>query len=427
MEKAMVLIGILLLVQSAAPAPGAIWYIDQLVAQEGDGKSWLTAFKAIQRGVDAASDGDTTLVAAGTYVENLVVRKKITLAGSGKGDSVLDAGGNGAALTIINTDGVVIRDLTITNAAGDAFGGLYCANSTVSAERCRIEGNSAAFGAGVFLSESCVTLKECRIEGNIAEKSGGGIYIWQSRVLIDSCVITDNSADEGGGFSCWYSAPRVVRTVIAKNSAATCGGILSDEAFPIIVNSAIADNSSTQEEAGGLHGIEGVFTSSVPRIMNSIIWGNGKAISGVRQVRIEFCDTDEIGYADADGNLSEDPQFVNATEGDYTLAHGSPCIDSGNPQAAYNDADGTRCDMGAFGGTGYVRERAVITHVISELSQDILIYWLAASFDDFVVQFKKTLQDAWSPGTPIDTQEPWPDVNALTTEHSRFYRILQVK
>jgi hypothetical protein len=424
MEKAMVLIGVLLLVQSAAPAPGATWYVDQSVAEEGDGKSWLTAFKSVQRGVHAASDGDRVLIALGTYVENPVVRKKITLAGAESADTVLDAGGNGTALTVVNADGVSIRDLIVTNASGDAFGGLYCANSAVVVERCKIEGNSATFGGGIFLSESRVTLRQCRIGSNTAEKSGGGIYAWQSRVLVDGCVISENSADEGGGLFCWYSAPRVVRTVIAKNSAAICGGILCDEAFPIIVNCTIADNSSTQEGIGGLHGIEGVFTSSVPRIMNSVIWGNGKAISGVGQLRIEFCDTDEIGYAGADGNLSEDPQFVNATEGDYALAQGSPCIDSGNPQPVYDDEDGTRCDMGAFGGTGYVRERAVITHVISELSQNILIYWLAASFDDFVVQFKKTLEGAWSPGTPIDTQEPWPDVDALTTEHSKFYRIL---
>jgi hypothetical protein len=206
-----------------------------------------------------------------------------------------------------------------------------------------------------------------------------------------------------------------------------CGGILCDEAFPIIVNCTIADNSSTQEEVGGLHGVEGVFTFSVPRIMNSVVWGNGKAISGVRQLRIEFCDTDDPSYAGEHGNISADPRFVNAEGGDYSLGLDSPCMDAGDPDAAYNDADGTRCDMGAFGGTGYVRERAVITHVISELAQDILIYWLAASFDDFVVQFKKTLEGAWSPGTPIDTQEPWPDVNALTTEHSRFYRILPVQ
>jgi hypothetical protein len=37
-------------------------------------------------------------------------------------------------------------------------------------------------------------------------------------------------------------------------------------------------------------------------------------------------------------------------DGDYHLAFGSPCIDAGNPAAEYNDPDGSRNDMGAFGG-----------------------------------------------------------------------------
>jgi hypothetical protein len=35
---------------------------------------------------------------------------------------------------------------------------------------------------------------------------------------------------------------------------------------------------------------------------------------------------------------------------DWTLADGSPCIDTGNPGAEYNDTDGSANDMGAYGG-----------------------------------------------------------------------------
>ena len=37
------------------------WYVDASVAQSGDGATWETAFKKIQEGIDAASDGDTEL------------------------------------------------------------------------------------------------------------------------------------------------------------------------------------------------------------------------------------------------------------------------------------------------------------------------------------------------------------------------------
>ena len=58
------------------------------------------------------------------------------------------------------------------------------------------------------------------------------------------------------------------------------------------------------------------------------------------------------------GNISADPMFVaysddgNWTNDNLCLAAGSPGIDAGDPDPAYNDDDGTRNDMGAFGGPG---------------------------------------------------------------------------
>jgi hypothetical protein len=42
------------------------------------------------------------------------------------------------------------------------------------------------------------------------------------------------------------------------------------------------------------------------------------------------------------------PQFTGSVTHDYSLLSSSPCIDSGDPDPAYNDPDGTRNDVGAF-------------------------------------------------------------------------------
>ena len=47
------------------------------------------------------------------------------------------------------------------------------------------------------------------------------------------------------------------------------------------------------------------------------------------------------------------PHFTDPDNGDFTLKEGySPAIDAGDPVSRYDDFDGSRNDMGAYGGPG---------------------------------------------------------------------------
>jgi len=50
------------------------------------------------------------------------------------------------------------------------------------------------------------------------------------------------------------------------------------------------------------------------------------------------------------GYISQNPKFIDQEAGNYALRSDSPCRDTGKPGAEYNDPDGTRSDMGAYGG-----------------------------------------------------------------------------
>ena len=81
-------------------------------------------YSTIQAGIDSSSDGDTVLVAAGTYVENInynikqLVVASHFLSSDGNEDYISNTiidGGSTASCVIMNTDGTELIGFTIRN------------------------------------------------------------------------------------------------------------------------------------------------------------------------------------------------------------------------------------------------------------------------------------------------------------------------
>ena len=62
-------------------------------------------------------------------------------------------------------------------------------------------------------------------------------------------------------------------------------------------------------------------------------------------IRISYSNLSDAWGAPSLANITADPRFLSAD--DFHLHAGSPCIDSGDPDAPL-DPDGSRSDMGAF-------------------------------------------------------------------------------
>ena len=88
-------------------------------------------FATIQAGVNAASDGDTIIVAAGTYIENVIINKAVTIIGAGDdaGTGSIVAPGAGIGFTISDTISAG-ADVSIS---GFRFDGEFTASSGVQA------------------------------------------------------------------------------------------------------------------------------------------------------------------------------------------------------------------------------------------------------------------------------------------------------
>lgn len=122
-----------------------------------------------------------------------------------------------------------------------------------------------------------------------------------------------------------------------------------------ILNNTIGDNRQI-----------GIYSYDPATIVNNIINSNGEG--GIRWRTNHSSSEFPINYNDVWGNIgsgyrreisssdppssdiAQNPQFVNATAGDYRLQPTSPCINAGWDNSVYADPDGSRNDIGAYGG-----------------------------------------------------------------------------
>ena len=95
-----------------------------------------------------------------------------------------------------------------------------------------------------------------------------------------------------------------------------------------------------------------LVSSSNPTLINSILWSNFYSPPEIDLISstINISYSNIKGGWEGEGNIDLNPLFVDPSNGDYSLQSGSPCIDAGNPSSEYNDTDGSRNDMGAYGG-----------------------------------------------------------------------------
>jgi predicted outer membrane repeat protein len=241
----------------------------------------------IQAGLNIAAEGDTVLVAAGTYFENITwpAVNGIKLIGSGEEGCIIDGNslasvirftwalggiidettrisgftiqnGNAGGESPDNRGGGIrcsfaspsLHDLIIAdNFASYRGGGIYCeTNSTTSIVDVTISGNMAGSGGGIyFASNSNSVLENVIVSSNSASEDGGGLYFDTSSPGLTDVSVSDNQAESnGGGMMISYSNPDLTGVIITGNSAMLGGGIYGTGSTPALTGVRLTDNSA---------------------------------------------------------------------------------------------------------------------------------------------------------------------------------------
>ena len=303
------------------------------------------AYTNIQAAVDAAADGDTILVAQGTYCETVsIASKTLHLLGGYEGtgwtrdiagnETIIDGQYEGTVVFLQDCDTVVDGFVIQRGEAGSHSGGGvrmdWRGNAVVS--NCVVRWNRIAATAELYGSGAAAyvnlngggtgTIARCTIHGNQSAKDGAGAI----RAGFAEAVVHD--------------------TLIVSNSGSVF--FFNDSSFDI-ANCTVANNG------GGVF----VCDPNNAAVRNCIFWGNQQLGSDPGTIDYSLV---QGGYAGT-GNLATDPLFVDTGALDYSLQRVSPCVNAGSNGGVLSGLDlvgndrvvGGAVDMGCYeqlAGTG---------------------------------------------------------------------------
>lgn len=366
-------------------------------APEGDHADWTVDcngggdFATITEAIAAATDNEWISVAPCTYSETVDYQGKTLWISSSDGPetTIIDAsGGYGVIADMGAGDGTALVGFTIQNATG-IYGAVYVYLSALRLEDVLITGASRGYYV-VYTNSGDLELQDVTIEDSVAYYYM--LYMSRGAVIADgltvSCLGNSYAAVMGHGsffldhstLSCpagyalynENSVGRVHRSVLQGAYYASTDedhyddtntfentvvqGDMAQEYGSFEFRNSVLDGGTItatdvydlQLEASVFQGASCAFTNTWTGTDTKVTPSQTVEYNDFYGLTSEGCDG--AVYSGADGNIAADPQFTDAEAGDYSTSATSPLIDAGLEDDAYDDPDGSRNDIGLYGG-----------------------------------------------------------------------------
>ncbi len=292
------------------------------VAESGSPQGVGTAakpFSTISGASAYAYRGDTIFVFPGEYNETIKLIDGISLIGSNASSTKIFSPNTQAVITAGAND--IIKGFTF-----NCYQGIIC------------KGDSSTITENIFLHKGSgfdVALNTNRSQGIIISKNiimnfSLGIQTVANLETTDTYTLIKNNIIncQGGIQNVGSNIDIINNTIILQGSSGV--GVSIALGSSVILNNCFAGYPA-----------QGGYISSIGNSMdtaNSVEYNNIWGFNGDRNVALSST------------NISVNPQFKNLAKNNFHLSAGSGCIDKGNPLNQYNDVDGSRNDMGAYGG-----------------------------------------------------------------------------
>lgn len=364
-------------------------------------ETWARAAASVESAVAVGSA--TVLISNGTYSisgEGIAIVRDMTIRGvNGPEVTVLDGGGiTPRRIFFVNSPGARIEGITATrgkwnertigggaigllsglvtnciiNASGSYdHGSVYINGGTLTDSIIR-NGNSGSYGPGGIVINAGAVLN-CTITNNVTANNNGSTAGGMSVVggTVSNCLIRANTGFSTAAGGVLQAGGIIVNCKITDNSSAASGGGIR-QTGGILRNALLARNTG-KTDGGGLYLTAGtvenctVTSNKLTTGSSSGIWMSGGSVSN----SIAYFNGADNLYKTGGtvafscitplptgaGNISENPNFIDALNKNYRLSANSPCLNVGANQAWMRNAvdlDGnprigsSLVDMGAY-------------------------------------------------------------------------------
>ncbi|MBU1318219.1 MAG: right-handed parallel beta-helix repeat-containing protein [candidate division Zixibacteria bacterium] len=401
----------------------------------------------IQSAIDVVVEGDTILVSPGSYTKNINFNGQniLLLSTAGRDSTIIEPKEpNEDIVRFVNgEDSIAIIDGFTIRGTIDAHG-IYCDGSSPTIRNCDISYClHDSIGAAICCINSNARIYENLIHHCVAGDHGAGIYASGTQttdLLIASNKIYENSDGIGVGICAEsVSGITVKDNVLWENRSAPShyfSSIKFEEVQGSIINNTIVNNT---------YGINIWYSDSV-EVRNNIIAYNSEgsfdqAWSSAAVDYNNFWGNAPHGEGPGPHGFTQDPLFVEAIIGDFSLSPASPCIDAGDPDSQYHDPDGTRNDMGAnpYGSHAFpfaydlqygpdfldheVRTNSpIITWDYADTATDVQTRYEIEVGDDLDWEFS----EMWSTGSIASSEQSTTYQGAPFSDHVHYYLRIRV-